>query len=197
MLLGPANFSTAAQLSGAKKLFSRGYRFVGPQLTARQEETLAVLHSMRRPGTQAKPASALSSKPAPAEDEWTKRMNYLLEHGTQSLCPGEAFMYSEETGEGVMFLSDGNSVRRKLTAPRKAEEVARLRRPDILAPKGQLQYSLSLLGKIIKPQDAQRKPPPAQQQQEHPQSQDEHFTMNNILDHSQGFFGWLQSVFKF
>src|SRR6185369_14396742 len=70
---------------------------------------------------------------SPPEDQWARRMKFLVQHGTSSLEQGEAFMFSEETGEGVLFLKEGGAVRRKIAEPRNAYEVARSRRPDVLS----------------------------------------------------------------
>src|SRR5262249_27823181 len=41
--------------------------------------------------------------PLDPEDSWTERLRFLVEHGTASLRDGEAFMFSEETGEATLF----------------------------------------------------------------------------------------------
>ncbi len=82
------------------------------------------------------------------QDEWTKRLMYLEEHGTASLNQGEAFMFAEDTGEATLFLADGGTIRRKIANPRDTKEVVRERRPDILIPED-LMYNLSLLGKLM------------------------------------------------
>lgn len=129
--------------------------------------------------------------PMPALDPWVTRMKYLAEHGTASLGPGEAFMFSEETGEGVMFLPGGKTIRRSIAAARDAEEVARARRPDILGP-GELQYNLSLLGKILPRRDETEKKPEG--------SADQPFTglsVDDLMNKSQGLWGWVKDVLKF
>lgn len=131
-------------------------------------------------------------KPAPPpEDAITKRMRYLMENGTSNLRQGEAFMFSEETGEGILFLP-GRTERRKLTAGRDAEQLLRERRPDIAQPKD-LQYSLNLLGKLMGNQQAQQ-----QQQQQQPAingpSLDQ--LMNQVNEGQRSVWGWMKNTFK-
>jgi hypothetical protein len=168
-----------------------------PNLTAQQEHFLDTMHSVDAPRARLPAATARAQPP---EDEWSRRMKYLLEHGTASLRPGEAFMFSEETGEGTIFLRDGASVKRKIAEARDHEEVARLRRPDILNAEGQLQYSLSLLGKIIKPGNA--KPAPVPMPSAPPTAHSGPAStltgVNDLLGKSsQGFLGWLKSIVPF
>ena len=127
-------------------------------------------------------------------------MKYLLDHGTSSLKDGEAFMFSEETGEGVLFLGDGQVLRRIIATPRDVQEVVQERRPDIIHP-SEVLYNLSLLGKLmpkseVKEQAAQ---PPAADQFETqrlapPVNGD--FKVDDLLGNSQGFWGWLKNIFK-
>lgn len=87
--------------------------------------------------------------PKPIEtDEWAKKMLHLQKNGTSSLRRGEAFMFSEETGDGVLFLSDGETVRRHIAHPEDPDEILVKRRPDIFKPKD-LFVRLSLLGKLL------------------------------------------------
>jgi tetratricopeptide (TPR) repeat protein len=133
-------------------------------------------------------------KKAPEEDAITRRMRYLLEHGTGNLRRGEAFMFSEETGEGTLFLPDGTSERRRLQDPQEAEKVMRQRRPDIMGPKD-IQYTLSLLGKLL--------PPQQQQQQQNGDGSAAPVSgptleqlMNQMNQSSKGFFGWIKKSFN-
>ena len=174
-----------------QRLANQGFKFVAPALTAKQ---LAMMNTLKSVKIPVKAGQALQAKMAPVkppmpEDEWTKRMKYLLENGTQSLGRGEAFMFSEETGEGVLFLGNGNTIRRKIAEPQDHEQVAMLRRPDILKPQGELQYNLSLLGKIIKPTS---KPDLPTNTQTAPSG----LSVNEVLGKPDGFFGWLKNVFK-
>jgi tetratricopeptide (TPR) repeat protein len=185
----------------AKRLSSQGFKFVAPAIVSSQAYVLSTAKTAPKPAP--KPAPVVVAKPAapkpvpaqpaaPPEDDFAKRMKFLLANGTASLRPGEAFMFSEETGEGVLFLPTG-SVRRKIAQPQDHEEVARVRRPDILVPQGEMQYQLSLLGKIIKPQ-AQSMPQPQQQTQLTPTD----ITAKELLGRQdEGIFGWFRNVFKF
>lgn len=81
-------------------------------------------------------------------DDWAKRLKYLSIHGTGTLKPGEAFMFSEETGEAVIFLTNGTRIRRIISAPQDTHELVKARRPDMLIP-ADLLYKLSTLGKLV------------------------------------------------
>jgi hypothetical protein len=136
------------------------------------------------------PGKPMVAKAAVPEDAITKRMRYLLEHGTGTLKPGEAFMFSEETGEGTLFMPDGSCEKRKLQDSQDAEKVMRSRRPDIVNPKD-LQYSLSLLGKLLPPQE--NKDPNQQTQLNGP-------TLDQLLQQmnqqSKGVWGWMKKSFN-
>lgn len=139
------------------------------------------------------PAKAPPPKPAPPpEDAVTKRMRYLLENGTSNLRPGEAFMFSEETGEGVLFLP-GKTERRKLTSGKDAEEVLRTRRPDIAQPKD-LQYSLQLLGKLMRNPEQQQQLQQQQQPAINGPSLDQ--LMNQMNEGQRSVWGWMKNTFK-
>lgn len=143
------------------------------------------------PATPVALAPAKAQAPAVPEDAITKRMRYLLEHGTQNIKPGEAFMYSEETGEGVLFLPNGQSERRRLSAAQDPERIMRARRPDIMEPKD-LQYSLSLLGKLLSSGEQ------TQQQNQQPVQPIGGPTLEQLMNQSsQGIRGWLKNTFKF
>ncbi|MBK9205195.1 MAG: hypothetical protein IPL73_22775 [Candidatus Obscuribacter sp.] len=85
---------------------------------------------------------------AGAIDNWTARLKYLNEHGTSSLKPGEAFMFSEETGEAVLFLEDGKKIRRHIASGRDNSDLVKERRPELLVPKEYV-YKLSTQGRMI------------------------------------------------
>lgn len=183
----------------AQRLSNQGFKFVVPSLTQNQQYVYSTIKNAPAIRARAAAAAAATAKAAappkpatPPDDQFAKRMKYLMEHGTGQLGPGEAFMFSEETGEGVLFLPGGSSVRRKIANPRDAEEVARERRPDILAPQGELQYNLSLLGKIIKPQQDQKHLPKPPDSATAPP-----ITVDDLLGKDEGFFGWFRNVFKF
>ena len=95
------------------------------------------------------------------EDPWTVRLRYLALNGTTSLKAGEAFVFSEETGEATLFLEHGQSIRRHVLPAQDPEDMEALRRPDIMHPDG-VQYNLSLLGKMLpkksSPKDADSQP---------------------------------------
>jgi len=86
------------------------------------------------------------------KDPIEERLRYLAEHGTSSLKEGEAFMFSEESGEATLFMSNGEVIRKTIAVARRHEEVAQLRRPDILIPE-ELIYNLALMAKILPKQD--------------------------------------------
>ncbi len=97
-------------------------------------------------------AKVTTAKVAPRvvleNDDWAKRLKYLSVNGTGSLKAGEAFMFSEETGEAVIFLADGRRIRRIISAPQDTHELVKARRPDMLIP-ADLLYKLSTLGKLV------------------------------------------------
>lgn len=88
-------------------------------------------------------------------DPITARLKYLAEHGTASLKEGEAFMFSEESGEATLFKPDGEVIRRIVASAKGHEEIAKLRRPDILIPE-ELLYNLALMAKILPKADSQQ-----------------------------------------
>ncbi|MBK7746308.1 MAG: hypothetical protein IPI39_03555 [Candidatus Obscuribacter sp.] len=67
---------------------------------------------------------------------------------TSSLKPGEAFMFSEETGEAVLFLEDGKKIRRHIASGRDNSDLVKERRPELLVPKEYV-YKLSTQGRMI------------------------------------------------
>lgn len=118
-------------------------------------------------------------------DPMISRLTYLKEHGTASLKRGEAFMFSEETGEAVLFLTDGQTIRRKIAQAQDPVEVVKSRRPDIAFPQ-ELKYNLSLLAKLLPPQkELQPEPRPPGK-----------FTVNELLAEPSGFWSWLRSMLK-
>lgn len=96
------------------------------------------------------PVSEPEKKPfvPPIQDKWTEKLTLLNKNGTGSLKRGEAFMFSEDTGEAVLFLSDGSKIRRIIAPKQSAEQIVKLRRPDVMVPK-ELLYDTSLLGKVV------------------------------------------------
>lgn len=190
-LPGPAPVAIAPMPSTlppvAKRLSAQGFKFVAPAIS---DQKHYVLTSIKTAPKVAPVTPQAKQAPPMPEDEYAKRMKYLLAHGTGTLGPGEAFMFSEETGEGVLFLRGGNSIRRKIAQPQDHEKIAQLRRPDILSAKGELQYNLSLLGKIIKPQPST--PPSPLIGTNSPA-----IAAKEILGKNDGIFGWIRNVFRF
>ena len=154
-------------------------------LPGSQSRLLALAHGNQLANGPTRQSPALQSQDS---DPWTAKLKDLQQHGTANLKNGEAFMFSEQTGEAVLFLPDGQTIRRKIAPSQDAEAVARLRRPDIFVPQD-LQYNLSLLAKLLPRQDNKSAagPPP----------QNNNFTVNDLLNQSQGFLGWLKQLMKF
>lgn len=153
--------------------------------------TSALLAPLEQQQVAAKP-------PVEEEDEWTKRLKYLNEHGTASLKDGEAFMFSEDTGEASLFLADGQTIRRKIAPTRDTQEVVRQRRPDVLVPED-LMYNLSLLGKLMPrtPETDQSAYSSCGTQPTSIEHNGSNFTVDDLMGKSDGFWGWLKHVFKF
>jgi hypothetical protein len=169
----------------------RGQRFEPPAMPSSKMTWLALPPGQSQAGKQAQAPQA--AVPAPDEDEWTKRLRYLSEHGTASLKPGEAFMFSEETGEAVLFMPKGESIRRHVAAPQDPDEVVKARRPDILQPQD-LQYNLSLLGKLLPHQPEQ----PSQTNQSTDKSDPlANFNISDVLRNSNRFWDWLKQSVSF
>lgn len=108
-----------------------------------------------------------SKPPAQPEDEWVKRLRYLNEHGTSTLKDGEAFMFSEDTGEAVLILASGKRIQRIIAQPQDMQEVLKLRRPDVLIPQ-ELMYNLSLLGRLMPREETELQRVPSNTQQPSP-----------------------------
>lgn len=95
------------------------------------------------------PETAAAPKPVTStKDEWTQRLTYLNLHGTNTLKPGEAFLFSEETGEALLILADGQKIRRVIATPRRNSDLIKEKRPELLLPKEYL-YKLSAQGKVL------------------------------------------------
>lgn len=118
-------------------------------LTKRISLVASLLSAFNNSG---KREAAKEKPPEKALDPIDERLKYLAEHGTSSLKEGEAFMFSEESGEATLFMSNGEVIRRTIAIARGHEEVAKLRRPDILIPE-ELLYNLALMAKILPKQD--------------------------------------------
>jgi tetratricopeptide (TPR) repeat protein len=131
-------------------------------------------------------AQAKSEASGQAEDAWTLKLRDLALHGTDSLKGGEAFMFSEETGDATLFLSNGQIINRHVLPPRDPDEVAKARRPDMSDPKG-LQYNLSLLGKLL----------PRTEKQAGKPSQEPGITLNDLSKKSDNAWGWFRQTLNF
>jgi tetratricopeptide (TPR) repeat protein len=145
---------------------------------------------------------ARASKLSPA-DEWTKRLKYLAENGTGDLAQGEAFMYSEESGEATLFLPDGRRIRRTIATARDSHEVVAERRPELLKPQDAM-YNLALLGKLLPapaPTQTRAKIPMAEsvmtQAAQSAATAQPAFSADNLMGRSDGFWGWLKHVVQF
>lgn len=150
----------------------------------------------------------------PVKDKWTQKLTFLNKNGTGSLKRGEAFMFSEDTGEAVLFLADGRRIRRIIAPQQSAEKIVKLRRPDVLIPK-ELFYDLSLLGKVVanKPDSmqsrkvtrsksiAQSRPksslnPNFLSEDENSKNEPPTFHMEKLMDESRTFVGILRDALR-
>jgi tetratricopeptide (TPR) repeat protein len=142
-------------------------------------------------------------QPEVVEDEWTRRLRYLAEHGTSSLRAGEAFMFSEDTGEAVLFTNHGQRIRRIIAASQETQEVLKLRRPDVLVPK-ELFYNTALLGKVVASPPPPMPPQPvrlpdANQPSSTPQPNSSlldppGFKIEQMMDNPTGFWNWFKGL---
>jgi tetratricopeptide (TPR) repeat protein len=155
----------------------------------------AAAHPDPRIGLTAEEPKSNKPEIAPnSDDPWSVRLRYLADHGTGTLKEGEAFMFSEETGEATLFLSDGQAVRRTIYLPRDAQEVVKQRRPDILTP-DDLLFNLSLLAKLM-PKPNEQEQPAVTSKTEHQAAPAPNFEANDLMGKSQNFWGWLKSTLK-
>jgi hypothetical protein len=130
-----------------------------------------------------------------SDDPWSVRLRYLADHGTGTLKEGEAFMFSEESGEATLFLADGQTVRRTIYLPRDAQEVVKQRRPDILTP-DDLLYNLSLLAKLMPKANEVEQPASTAKTQQQTQTAQPPFEANDLMGKSQRFWGWMKDTLK-
>lgn len=153
------------------------------------------------PGSASEPAKKAVEKKikppaAPVEDEWTRRLRYLAENGTSSLKAGEAFMFSEDTGEAVLF-TNGQRIRRVIAAAQETQEVLKLRRPDVLVPK-ELFYNTALLGKVVNSPPPPAPPPqlrlPEGPTKETPSLEPPGFKIEQMMDNPTGFWNWFKGL---
>ncbi len=113
-----------------------------------QPGSLALSYHQQRTAEQEAQYESELNKIHKSSDPWTMRLTYLAKHGTSTLKEGEAFMMSEETGEATLFLTDGQVITRHIGDSHQAEDVALMRRPDVMMPEDNT-YNISLLGKIL------------------------------------------------
>ncbi|MDX1986190.1 MAG: hypothetical protein SFV17_05850 [Candidatus Obscuribacter sp.] len=166
LLLEP-NFQQARLLLAAVRLESGNVGGATRELGKSLGLELKAGNSMTAPGNRARgqvlefkpeegstikkaplPASTVADGRKPSPDPWLDRLRFLNEHGTSSLKPGEAFMFSEESGEALLILSDGKKIRRLIATPRNSQDLVQERRPELLLPKEFL-YKLSTQGKVL------------------------------------------------
>lgn len=133
------------------------------------------------------PSSTVQKAPEKHLDPIDERLTYLAEHGTSSLKEGEAFMFSEESGEATLFMANGEVIRRTIAASRGHEEVAQIRRPDILIPE-ELIYNLALMAKILPKQEEPR------ETVGEPKETAPTLKMPAIIDKPHGFSDWLKGI---
>lgn len=181
--LPPLKFQPAAAKDIPPSLANK-LAFQTPPLPSTQKTLLSAI-------PQAKQNKEEEETPLSPDDDWSKRLKFLNEHGTATLKDGEAFMFSEDTGEATLFLADGQTIRRIIAQPRDAQEVARQRRPDLFVPED-LMYNLSLLAKLM-PKEPELTPNTVSPQQPDLPAEN-NFNIDNIMGKSQGFWGWLKKA---
>lgn len=149
--IAPGQGKAAAKAAAASPVIPQPSAFATNELNQRKNSLQFIPEGgspKDSPNTD-KTAATKSQASRPIDnDDWAKRLRYLSIHGTGTLKAGEAFMFSEETGEAVIFLSDGTRIRRIITAPQDTHELVKARRPDMLIP-ADLLYKLSTLGKLV------------------------------------------------
>lgn len=145
----------------------------------------------------AMPTAPEKKAPAEPEDEWMKRLRYLNDNGTATLKDGEAFMFSEETGEAVLILASGKRIQRIIAQPQDAQEVLKLRRPDVLIPQ-ELMYNLSLLGRLMPKEATEQRAPTVPQPPMQIQTPDieKPFSRGEMLGKREGIFDWFRGIMK-
>ena len=113
-------------------------------------------------------------------------------------------MFSEDTGEAVLFLSDGSKIRRIIAPKQSAEQIVKLRRTDVLVPK-ELLYDTSLLGKVVNrttPKSSFRTSSPKSNVNSSPildNNQNETpptFHMEKLMDDSRTFIGVIRDALR-
>jgi len=186
-LTSPNSSSMPRPFQSPDSVLSKSTLFHAPQKVAAEEK-------------------AAGPKPYPGSDDpWSVRLRYLADHGTTTLKEGEAFMFSEDSGEATLFLADGKTVRRQIYVAKDSEEVIKERRPDILTP-DDLMYNVSLLAKLMPHQSESAKqstlvaprtvPAQATAAGATPAAATNTFGVDNIMGKSQSFWGWIKGVLK-
>ncbi len=155
-----------------------------PAISEKISLVAALLSAFSHEKIQSSVAQKQQEKPL---DPIEERLKYLAEHGTSSLKEGEAFMFSEESGEATLFMANGEVIRRTIAPSRGHEEVAQLRRPDILIPE-ELIYNLALMAKIL-PKQEEPKETVGELKETAPT-----LKMPAIIDKPHGFSDWLKGV---
>ena len=128
------------------------------------------------------------------------KLTALNKNGTGSLKRGEAFMFSEDTGEAVLFLADGRRIRRIIAPQQSTEKIVKLRRPDVLVPK-ELFYDLSLLGKVVanKPEKKRTErltPQTSIAKESAEKTEPPTFHMEKLMDESRTFIGVVRDALR-
>ncbi len=116
------------------------------KLNSTQKSSKRPIEKVIRVKAKVKGEAMASNKPN--EDEWTRKLRFLAQNGTSTLKNGEAFFFSEDSGEAILILADGKRIVRTVDSPKDREAIVQMRRPDILVP-DDLLYNLSLLGKVV------------------------------------------------
>lgn len=162
------------------------FKLTMPPAITRKISLVAALLSAFNHEEKSSPTKAQTETPA---DPIDARLKYLAEHGTSSLKEGEAFMFSEESGEATLFMGNGEVIRRTIAIARGHEEVAKLRRPDILIPE-ELIYNLALMAKILPKQDEPKETEITAERKETAPT----LKMPEILNKPHSFTDWLRDV---
>lgn len=162
------------------------FKLTMPPAITKKISLVAALLSAFNHEEKSSPAKTEAETPA---DPIDARLKYLAEHGTSSLKEGEAFMFSEESGEATLFMGNGEVIRRTIAIARGHEEVAKLRRPDILIPE-ELIYNLALMAKILPKQDEPKETEITAERKETAPT----LKMPEILNKPHSFTDWLRDV---
>jgi hypothetical protein len=109
-------------------------------------------------------------------------------------------MFSEDTGEAVLF-TNHQRIRRVIAEAQETQEVLKLRRPDMLIPKGVF-YNTALLGKVVnspppqltlpsvRPPDDDSPAEPKEPSTLEPPG----FKIEQMMDNPTGFWNWFKGL---